>query len=339
MTKMKRIKSGRFTQIANTIFEDARLSYKEIGLYCNMMKFPDDWEFSIRYLADLHQDKKAAVTTGLEKLIELGYIAKVGSQQRNKQGTFSTYDYVIFEDPTDNPKFIPYRHGKAETTVSDFQTTESWVGEITATDFQIADDICTETAVNSSNYVSDDYKTVADNQTAVEALQCTVSDYRITDYPTTDYRLTENQPITNTVDTNTFYTNTFLPNIEEDDDDTCTRVDIEAFQWKFINSYLNEYLNAPSEKERMEIDQTFNAMVNAAYEITDPKAIAAVDAYSSEEMGNLFIWVYRNLFSTRIGGVVKDVTDKTAYLKKVISNQAKASFGPSPFNVLVRQSS
>ncbi len=33
MTKMKRIKSGRFTQIANTIFEDARLSYKEIGLY------------------------------------------------------------------------------------------------------------------------------------------------------------------------------------------------------------------------------------------------------------------------------------------------------------------
>lgn len=130
MTKMKRIKSGRFTQIANTIFEDARLLYKEIGLYCNMMKFPDDWEFSIRYLADLHQDKKAAVTTGLEKLIELGYIAKVGSQQRNKQGTFSTYDYVIFEDPTDNPKFIPYRHGKAETTVSDFQTTESRIGEI-----------------------------------------------------------------------------------------------------------------------------------------------------------------------------------------------------------------
>ncbi len=216
-----------------------------------MMKFPDDWEFSIRYLADLHQDKKAAVTTGLEKLIELGYIAKVGSQQRNKQGTFSTYDYVIFEDPTDNPKFIPYRHGKAETTVSDFQTTESRIGEITATDFQIADDISTETAVNSSNDVSDDYKTVADNQTAVEALQCTLSDYRITDYPATDYRLTDNQPITNTVDTNTFYTNTFLPNIEEDDDDTCTRVYIEVFQWKFINSYLNEYLNAPSEKERI----------------------------------------------------------------------------------------
>ena len=88
MSKIKKIRAGNFTQISNIVFDDYRLSYKEIGLYCNMMRFPDDWEFTIRYLTDLHADKKAAVTTGLEKLIELGYIVRGGEQPRNKKGLY-----------------------------------------------------------------------------------------------------------------------------------------------------------------------------------------------------------------------------------------------------------
>ena len=67
MPKLKKVRSGKFTLIQNLIFEDHRLSYKEIGIYCNMMKFPDDWEFSIRYLAECHKDKRDAVRTGIEK--------------------------------------------------------------------------------------------------------------------------------------------------------------------------------------------------------------------------------------------------------------------------------
>ena len=39
-------------------------------------KFPDDWEFSIRYLAECHKDKRDAVRTGIEKLIE--YVTNKG---------------------------------------------------------------------------------------------------------------------------------------------------------------------------------------------------------------------------------------------------------------------
>jgi hypothetical protein len=65
MAKLKKVWSGKFTMISNEIFEDWRLSYKEIGLYCNMMKFPDDWDFSIRNLAARHREKRDAVKTGL----------------------------------------------------------------------------------------------------------------------------------------------------------------------------------------------------------------------------------------------------------------------------------
>ena len=51
MAKLKKVWSGKFIMISNEIFGDWRLSYKEVGLYCNMMKFPDDWDFSIRNLA------------------------------------------------------------------------------------------------------------------------------------------------------------------------------------------------------------------------------------------------------------------------------------------------
>ena len=58
MAKLKKVWSGKFTMISNEIFDDWRLSYKEIGLYCNMMKFPDDWDFSIRNLAARHREKR-----------------------------------------------------------------------------------------------------------------------------------------------------------------------------------------------------------------------------------------------------------------------------------------
>ena len=309
MSKLKKVRSGNFTQISNIIFDDSRLSYKEIGLYCNMMKFPDDWEFSIRYLADLHQDKKAAVTTGIEKLIELGYIVRTGKQFRNKQGMFGTYDYVIYEDPMDNPNFVPHTSVKGKRTVSDFQTTVD----------------------------ADGKDTVSDNRITGKNAVTPVSDNRITDDPITDFRSSDNQTVTNTINTNTVFTNTFLPKVDEEDDIARVSVDLDVFKRKLMNGYMNEYLSTESEKEMLEVDQAFNAMINAAKEITDPEIINAVNAFSADDMSSLFVWVYRNLFSTKIGCVVNKVTDKTAYLKKVISSQAKSCYGPNPFRAFGEQ--
>ena len=99
MAKLKKVWSGKFTMISNEIFEDWRLSYKEIGLYCNMMKFPDDWDFSIRNLADRHKEKRDAVKTGIDHLLEIGYISREERQNRREKGRFGSFDYVIYEDP------------------------------------------------------------------------------------------------------------------------------------------------------------------------------------------------------------------------------------------------
>ena len=116
MTKIRHIRSKRgFTQISNVVFDDWRLSYKEIGLYCNMLKFPDDWEFSVRNLSTRHKDKKSSIKTALDSLIRYGYIAR-GNQFRDEKGFFCSYDYVIYDDPYDNPDFIPCpeKENKAE---------------------------------------------------------------------------------------------------------------------------------------------------------------------------------------------------------------------------------
>ena len=107
MAKLKKIWSGKFTMISNEIFEDWRLSYKEIGLYCNMMKFPDDWDFSIRNLADRHKEKRDAVKTGIDHLLEFGYISREERQNHREKGRFGSFDYIIYENPYDNPNFIP----------------------------------------------------------------------------------------------------------------------------------------------------------------------------------------------------------------------------------------
>ncbi len=48
-----------------------------------------------------------AVKSGLDKLLEYGYITRMEQQARKEKGHFGSYCYVIYEDPTDNDFFIP----------------------------------------------------------------------------------------------------------------------------------------------------------------------------------------------------------------------------------------
>ena len=295
MPKLKKVRSGKFTLIQNLIFEDHRLSYKEIGIYCNMMKFPDDWEFSIRYLAECHKDKRDAVRTGIEKLIEYGYIARSETQHRDERGFYGKYDYIIYEDPLDNPYFIPCSQPSVDLISANLDR---------CTDFPTTDE-----------------------------KPCT--DFPTTDFPYSDDPLTENPTTTNTINTNTVSTNTFDLNIE-DDDVTHTRevVDLDNFKRKLMNIYMCSYFTKSSKPEQQrEMMQCFNAIVNAISEITDPVAIAAINDCSREEAKALWEKVYHDLFSTELGGIVRDdVRHKHNYLIKLIANEFKTGFGPDPMN-------
>lgn len=292
MSKLRKIKSVRFTQISNIIFDDYRLSYKEIGIYCNMMKFPDDWEFSIRYLAECHQDRKTSVKSGIDKLLEYGYITREKYQSRKEKGYFTNYDYVIYEDPYDNPDFIPCPPKTSEGTT-----------EVPCIENQTTDEI-------------DD----------------PLSDFQHSDDPLADFPPAEDPSTTNTVYTNTFYTNNFLTNNEEDEDNA--RVSLDDFRTKLMNAYMCSYFSCMDDpKAQREMMQAFNAIINAISEFRDPETVMAVNTCTVEEAERIWRDVYRNLFSTRLGGVIRDdIRDRHSYLKKYIASQLKSGYGPDPLD-------
>ena len=297
MAKLKKVWSGKFTMISNEIFDDWRLSYKEIGLYCNMMKFPDDWDFSIRNLAARHREKRDAVKTGLDKLLEYGYVSRQEQQARKDKGRFGSYYYVIYEDPHDNENYIPCPAREEDELEEKSPYTENPYTEVTGADNPYTENPYTEPTV--------------------------------TDYPYTDEPYTENPTTTNTVFKNTVSTKTN----EEEEGVSRASADPELFRDKVKSRFMSRYFSRSNdETAQTEMTKALNAILNALPDITDEKAVAAINNCTREEASNLWEWVYQEMFNTTdIGSVMRDdIRDKHGYLVKVIPSQLGTTYGPDP---------
>ena len=102
MPVMKKGSRNRWTTIDNFCFHDKSLSYKDIGLLCSMLSLPDDWKFNVRGLAALHSDGVDSVSSGLNHLIERGYIYR---EQANSSKGFKEIVYWVYQKPAENPRF------------------------------------------------------------------------------------------------------------------------------------------------------------------------------------------------------------------------------------------
>lgn len=96
-------KTHDYTVMANHHLRDERLSLKAKGLLSMLLSLPDDWEISIRGLASIVTDGVGAVQTGINELIEAGYIVR--RRQHADTGAFAGFEYIIHEVPpcTENP--------------------------------------------------------------------------------------------------------------------------------------------------------------------------------------------------------------------------------------------
>lgn len=96
-------KTHDYTVMANHHLRDERLSLKSKGLLSMLLSLPDDWEISIRGLASIVTDGVGAVQTGINELIEAGYIVR--RRQHADTGAFAGFEYIIHEIPpcTENP--------------------------------------------------------------------------------------------------------------------------------------------------------------------------------------------------------------------------------------------
>ena len=88
-----------YTTLSNRALDDERLSLKAVGLLTYMLRLPDDWDFTLEWLAKKHRDGLSSIRSAMTELEAAGYVSR-GDQRRSEGGTFQGSDYVVREDPT-----------------------------------------------------------------------------------------------------------------------------------------------------------------------------------------------------------------------------------------------
>lgn len=101
MPTFRRPKDHRhpYAQINNEVLETDALSFKAKGILSYLLSRCDEWEVYQSQLANVGPDGRTAVRSGIEELIEAGYIVR--QRVRADDGTFSGWEYLVFEYPQD----------------------------------------------------------------------------------------------------------------------------------------------------------------------------------------------------------------------------------------------
>ncbi|MGW6317587.1 hypothetical protein [Streptomyces sp. NPDC055099] len=87
----------RFTQIANALFRDKRISFKAKGIFGLISTHRDGWRITMAALARCGPDGRSAVASGLGELEAYGYLTR--ERERREDGTFSEVIYAITDAP------------------------------------------------------------------------------------------------------------------------------------------------------------------------------------------------------------------------------------------------
>ncbi|MFE1442733.1 hypothetical protein [Streptomyces sp. NPDC058739] len=126
----------RFTQIANGLFRDGRLSFKAKGLFGLISTHRDGWRVSVTDLTRRSPDGAAAVRSGLSELQEHGFLQR--GRERHPDGTLGGAAYVltdlpVLEDrrsrplsgypPVDEPTSVHRTHKKTMSKKTNKQNT------------------------------------------------------------------------------------------------------------------------------------------------------------------------------------------------------------------------
>ncbi len=103
----------RYTVIDNSVLEDERLDWKELGLLCYLLSLPDNWEVSPTHLAKQRKTGRDGIYSALKKMQECGYAAR----KPNPKGG---WDWTITENP--NTDFPTQTNTKASTSTNSSKT-------------------------------------------------------------------------------------------------------------------------------------------------------------------------------------------------------------------------
>lgn len=86
-----------YTKIDNGLFRNRSLSLKAKGLMSLILSLPENWQFTVKGLAQLSKDGQDSVRSALRELETRGYITR--HRERSAQGTLLAANYTIVENP------------------------------------------------------------------------------------------------------------------------------------------------------------------------------------------------------------------------------------------------
>lgn len=113
-----------FTNIPNYILNDTRISYKALGLYCQILQYQNSPNHSLyqKTLVNLKTDGKASVSAGIAELIKYGYLVK--TQLKNEKGLYSGVQYTVYMKPIEIEENIENSSHLSENRKSDFRKSD-----------------------------------------------------------------------------------------------------------------------------------------------------------------------------------------------------------------------
>ena len=102
-------KGGRrrgFTTVYRDVAQDRRLSLKARGLFLLLQSLPDDWQYTISGLATMAGTGKDQIRSGLNELLDIGYLVK--EQSHDAGGKCAGNIFVLQEEAplSENPTTV-----------------------------------------------------------------------------------------------------------------------------------------------------------------------------------------------------------------------------------------
>ena len=98
-------KKDNYTVMANIHLKERRLSLKAKGLLSVILSLPPDWDYTITGLSVIAADGVDSVKTAIKELEQYGYVTRI--QLRDERGRMAQNEYIVYENPADNPDYIP----------------------------------------------------------------------------------------------------------------------------------------------------------------------------------------------------------------------------------------
>lgn len=98
-------RTGNFTVMSNMHLKDRRLSFKAKGLLSVIFSLPPDWKYTLTGFAKIAADGVESVKSTVKELEKHGYVSR--RQTRDERGRMSVNEYLVYENPQENPDYVP----------------------------------------------------------------------------------------------------------------------------------------------------------------------------------------------------------------------------------------